>query len=212
MIIKGFFNINKHDFKISITFNLKFDNFVFIVGESGSGKTTFLKCITGLIKPQKSFLCINNIIYQSSKNNFFIPTHHRRIGYVSQTPVLYNYMSVLNNLKFGLKNNCVFKLDELIFILKLKKILNRNIYKLSGGEKQRVVLAQVLLSNPQFLLLDEVLSNQDFNMKQYLLSFFFKLSVDKNIPIIYVSHDIINIDYFLCKVVYLNNGKIVNIS
>ena len=67
-------------------------------GPSGSGKTSIINCIAGLIKPDFSEIIINNVILNSSKDNYFCPIHKRNIGYVFQDSRLFPHLNVIKNL------------------------------------------------------------------------------------------------------------------
>jgi len=213
--IKGFFYIKHENFLLNTTFNINSKKIIALIGESGSGKTTFLKCISGLIKPNKSYLEINNKVIQDSKKNIFINTNKRNIGYVFQTPCLFPHITVFDNIISG-KNKSKKKYIEInyrniINYLNLEKLLKRRIVNLSGGEIQRVSIAQIILMQPCLILLDEAFSAQDINMKQKLIMLFKHINNKFNVPIIYVSHDIKSLNKLTNNIIYLNNGKIKNI-
>ena len=210
--INGFFYKKLKNFTLNTTFNIPSDKIIAIIGESGSGKTTFLKCISGLIKSKIGFLNINKYTLQNSKKNIFINANERQIGQVFQNPCLFPNINVLQNITFGLKKNKkkIININEkqLIKILNLEKLKNRKINEISGGEKQRISIAQIILTQPKLILLDEVLSSQDINMKKKLILLFKNINYLFKIPIIYVSHDIKNIHNLTNKIIYINKGKI----
>lgn len=208
--IKGFFYTKLKSFTLNTTFDIKLDKITMLIGESGSGKTTFLKCISGLIKPEYAYLKINEKIIIDSTKNIFVNANKRHIGHVFQTPCLFPNMSVLKNITFKQKflNTTIYTQDSINKILNLEKLYNRKIYNLSGGEKQRVAIAQILSTQPNIILLDEAFSSQDVNMKKKLIQLFRNINEDYNIPIIYVSHDISNLNKFEHNLIYINNGKI----
>ncbi len=209
--INGFFYIKFKNFTLNTTFSFNKRKIIAIIGESGSGKTTFLKCISGIIKPKNSFFCINKKIIQNSKKNIFTEINKRKIGYIFQVPSLFTHMSVSKNITFGFKKKkraYVCK-STLIKILNLEKLKHRKIYNLSTGEKQRIMITQIILTQPQLILLDEAFSSQDINMKKKLISIFKNINNKFNIPIICVSHDIKYIKDFADSIFYLNNGKLI---
>ncbi len=212
--INGFFYKKFINFTLNTTFSIQSDKITAIIGESGSGKTTFLKCISGLIKSKLGFLKINNHILHDSKKHIFIKTNKRQIGQVFQTPCLFQNINVFQNIIFGLKNinkkNININEQQLIKILNLEKIKYRNINKLSGGEKQRISIAQIILMQPKLILLDEALSSQDINMKKTLILLLKKINYSFKIPIIYVSHDIKNIHNLTNNIIYIYKGKITH--
>ncbi|HIH2762675.1 MAG TPA: ATP-binding cassette domain-containing protein [Candidatus Azoamicus sp. MARI] len=207
--INGFFKLKFDVFQSVFTFSLLTDKIVCIVGESGSGKSTFLKCISGLIIPSNGYLNINDNIFYDSKKCLFVKPNLRKIGYVFQNPYLYPYMNVFENITFALREeNFGFNVQSLISFLNLNKIKKKSIDNLSGGEKQRICIAQVLFSGAKLVLLDEVLSNQDYNMKIKLISLFKLLNDKRVMSFIYVSHDIKSLDRVSNFIIYIHKGKI----
>lgn len=208
--IKGFFYAKLKSFTLNTTFNINLNKITIIIGESGSGKTTFLKCISGLIKPDYAYLKIDEKIIIDTTKNIFIHANKRHIGHMFQTPCLFPNMSVLKNIIFKQKqpNNIVYTQDFINTTLNLKKLYNRKIHNLSGGEKQRVAIAQILSTQPKLILLDEAFSSQDINMKKKLIQLFRNINEKHGVPIIYVSHDISNLNKFGHNLIYINNGKI----
>lgn len=210
MIFSAFFFIKLKKFTLNVTLKSNRSNIITILGESGSGKTTFLNCIAGLIKPQKSFLQIKNNIYQNSKKNLFIQTNKRKIGYITQTPILFPHLSVIENILFGKKNNVNYiNTTTLLHVLNLTKLFKRKITDLSGGEKQRILIAQVLLTQPEIIILDEPLSAQDNNIKKNFITYIRNIHEKFNIPIIWVSHNITELTTLSKKIIVINKGKII---
>ncbi|HFL8824391.1 MAG TPA: ATP-binding cassette domain-containing protein [Candidatus Azoamicus sp. OHIO1] len=205
--IEGFFNIKLKKFTLNTTFKIPNTGITFIIGESGAGKTTFLKCLSGLISSHHGFLKIKDIHLQNSKQNIFIPPNKRSIGLVFQTPYLFPNMSVIENLKFGY-NSKKITLAAIIKLLKLEKLLNRNIKTLSGGEKQRISLGQTLLTNPELILMDEPFSSQDINMKKCIMTYLKNINKEFSITIICVCHSVEEIYTQGNHLIYIDNGKI----
>ena len=87
------------EFKIDVDINLK-EGINCFFGPSGSGKTSIINCIAGLIKPDFSEIIINNVILNSSKDNYFCPIHKRNIGYVFQDSRLFPHLNVIKSLFF----------------------------------------------------------------------------------------------------------------
>lgn len=208
MKLEAFFYKKLNKFTLNVTMNINDTKIITILGESGSGKTTLLNCISGLIIPDKSFLKINDIIFQNSKKDIFIKTNKRKIGYIRQNPILFSNLSVYENICIG-KSEEYKDITNLINILQLNKILKRKITNLSGGEKQRVMIMQILVTNPDIILLDEPLSNQDENIKKIIIKYIKHLNEKLKIPIIWVSHNIKELELISKKTLYLTKGKII---
>lgn len=165
-----------------------------LFGASGSGKTTILHCIAGLLTPQSGHICINGNTWFDAAQRILVKPQQRRVGLVFQDAQLFPHQTVMQNLIFGYqrlpKDAQHIHPEEMIELFKLEHLLKRMPLKLSGGEKQRVALARALLYSPQLLLLDEPLSALDAAHKAEILPFFQKIQQDFKIPMLYVSHDI----------------------
>ncbi len=209
MKIEAFFYIKLNKFILNTSIKTKNKEIITILGESGSGKSTLLNCIAGLIKTPTGFLKINNIIFQDSKKNIFIKTNKRKIGYIRQTPILFQNLSVYENICIGQNNSNKKEIKNIIDIFQLNKLLERKIINLSGGEKQRILISQILITKPNFILLDEPLSNQDENMKKIIIKYIKYLNEKLNIPIILVSHNLKDIELISKNTLYLSKGKII---
>lgn len=164
---------------------------VVIQGPSGCGKSTFLKVLAGLRPPSSGEWFLGD------REMTHLPPHLRRCGFVFQSGALFDHLSVLENLCFGLKNFFPLDSDE-VGKNKARKFLNRvgldgfedrDCLHLSGGERQRVALARTLLCEPQYLLLDEPLSAVDVEHRKSLNELILSLLEERPIPTILVTHD-----------------------
>lgn len=132
-----------------------------ITGPSGIGKSTLLHAICGLIRIQSGSIVVDN------RDVTNVPTHARGIGLVSQTGDLFPTMNVFDNVQFGVrqlpmpKKQRVARVHELLEMVELSHLANRDISGLSGGETRRVALARALAPSPRVLLLDEPLTGLD---------------------------------------------------
>ena len=183
-----------------------------IVGASGSGKSTFLKNIVGLLKPESGFIQFNNKFFYESKQNLYVPMHKRKTALIFQNALLFPHMNVQQNLLYAQKLvpqvERKFSYQDILTLLNLKKLLNRKAYELSGGEAQRVSIGRALLSSPDLLLLDEPLTGLDASLKKQILPFLKDLKEQINLPIIYVTHHLEEVDYLEAKIITLQNGQL----
>ena len=154
-------DINKTfgDYKASdhVSFGIEKGKLIGLLGPSGSGKTTILRMIAGLEQPDSGEIIIDGKVVND------IPASERGIGFVFQSYALFRYMTVYDNIAFGLKVQKADKtyikkrVTELIELIGLKGLEKRYPSQLSGGQRQRVAFARALAPNPQLLLLDEPL-------------------------------------------------------
>ena len=180
-------------------------DFVGIVGKNGSGKTTFLKLILGIIKPvcgRIAFLNKTKISYIEQltiNSDISFPTN------VYETVMLGLY-SKIGTFKFPNKNHKALVLEALKLV-GLEGYEKKQIFMLSGGEQQRVMIAKALVSNPDLLILDEPTSGIDQESEKQFIDLLHKLNKEHKKTIIMVSHDILALSE--CEKLYEINNKTI---
>ena len=198
----------------NINFILKKGEIISIIGPSGAGKSSLLRVIAGLTYPSQGKIKMNNELISSSKE--IIPTGKRNIGMMFQEEVLFPHLSVYQNIGFGLSNKKVDDKKKLIlnYIRNFGLSGKENIYpsNLSGGEKQRVSLARILITNPKILLMDEPYSNLDFGLRNEISDFTIKILKKKNMSVIIVTHDIKEALRISDKIIVMKDGNILQID
>ena len=183
-----------------------------LFGHSGCGKTTVLRCIAGLHRLADGFCAINGDVWQDGTT--FRPTHRRPIGYVFQEASLFPHLSVRRNLLYATRGRIPggatdrIGFDEVIDLLGLAPLLDRSPRHLSGGERQRVAVGRALLSQPELLLMDEPLSALDRLTTDEILPFLERLHESLSLPVIYVSHDMAEIERLADHLVLMDAGRV----
>jgi molybdate transport system ATP-binding protein len=184
-----------------------------IFGPSGCGKTTVMRCLAGLHYLADGFCKVDGEIWQDA-HSFRLP-HQRPIGYVFQEASLFPHLTIKGNLCYGTprrvptSDTAGVGFDELIDLLGLARLLDRMPDKLSGGERQRVALGRALLSQPRLLLMDEPLSALDRLTKNEILPFLEKLHARLSLPVIYISHDMAEIERLADYLVLMQQGRVI---
>ncbi len=181
-----------------------------LFGHSGSGKTTLLRCIAGLERAPQGLLRVNGEIWQDGKH--WLPTYQRPLGYVFQEASLFPHLTVLNNLRYGLKRVAAERtvsLDHAIELLGIGHLLDRKPDRLSGGERSRVGIARALAVSPRLLLMDEPLAALDLKRKQEILPYLERLHDELEIPVLYVSHSPDEVARLADHLVVLDGGRVV---
>jgi len=206
--IEASFNGKIGDFKLDAHFSIPARGVTALFGPSGCGKTSILRCIAGLDRLQNGKLSVDGQIWQDQSK--FLASYKRPIGYVFQEASLFPHLSVKENLLYGHKRNKtqkhLFSLDSIAELLGLSELLNRSPQRLSGGERQRVAIGRALMSCPEILLMDEPLAALDGVSKNEILPYLENLSSKLNIPIIYVSHDIHEVERLADHLVFIEKG------
>ncbi|HLX99057.1 MAG TPA: molybdenum ABC transporter ATP-binding protein [Roseiarcus sp.] len=183
-----------------------------LFGPSGCGKTTVLRCLAGLVH-LKGVCEVDGDVWQD-ENGAFLPTYKRPLGYVFQEASLFPHLSVRRNLLFGAPRKDggprePIAFDEVVELLGLTRLLDRSPRNLSGGERQRVAIGRALLSQPKLLLMDEPLSALDRATKNEILPFLERLRDRLALPVVYVTHDIAEVERLADGIVLMDKGRVI---
>jgi len=181
-----------------------------LFGPSGCGKTSVLRCIAGLQRVAHGACSVAGEIWQDDRT--FLPAHRRAVGYVFQEASLFPHLSVRRNLLFGApedRGDAPVVFDEIVDLLGLANLLDRAPQKLSGGERQRVAIGRALLSQPRLLLMDEPLSALDAETKSEILPFLERLHDRLALPVIYVTHDMREVERLADHLVLMERGRVI---
>lgn len=183
-----------------------------ILGASGSGKSTLLSLLAGLLKPREGQIRLNGKVLCDIPARVWVPPYRRHIGLVFQDGQLLPHLTVRNNLLYGYNNIAPeqrrFSLNEIVDLLEIAPLLERKPAQLSGGERQRVALGRAVLYSPELLLLDEPLSALDERLKQQILPFFLRIYAECNIPMIYVTHALSELEFLTSQRFVVRDGNI----
>ena len=201
------------NFTLSADINFPSHGVSAVFGPSGSGKTTLLRCMAGLQRCSNGYLRVGADVWQDETAGIFRPVHQRPLGVVFQEANLFAHLDVLQNLKFGLKRvplaRRTLPLDQVIDLLGLQTLLQRQTAALSGGERQRVAIARALATSPRLLLMDEPLASLDAQRKADVLPYLERLTAELNLPIIYVSHAPDEVARLASYLVLFDAGRVV---
>ncbi len=180
-----------------------------LFGPNGAGKTTLMNCMTGLlIYQQGSIQLLGHEIahHKKSINSLF--------GFVPQDFSFYQELSPVENLAFfgawsGLnKIEIKNKTEELLEVLGLTDVRNKQVQQFSGGMKRRVNLAIGVIHNPRILFLDEPTVGVDVHTRHAIISYLKKLNVGGT-TLIYTSHQLSEAEELCNKVALIDDGKII---
>lgn len=183
------FQLDWPGFSLAVDLALPGRGVTAVFGHSGSGKTTLLRCIAGLERAPQGRLAVDGAVWQDT--NRWVPPHQRPIGYVFQEASLFAHLTVMGNLRYGLKRTTgerMVSLEQAIDLLGIGRLLDRKPDRLSGGERQRVGIARALAVGPRLLLMDEPLAALDLQRRHEILPYLERLHDELEIPILYVSH------------------------
>lgn len=189
-----------------ISFEQQKQQRVAIAGETGSGKSTILKIIAGLVQPDAGEVLFEDKRVAGPEEKLL--PGHPQIKYLSQHFELPNNYRAEEVLEMAKKMS-----DEesgtICEVCRINHLASRRTDQLSGGEKQRIALARLLISSPKLLLLDEPFSNLDIVHKNILKSVISDISERLKITCIIVSHDPPDILAWADEILVIKNGKIL---
>ncbi len=171
----------------NVDLKIRRGEFLCVLGPSGCGKSTLLKAIAGYIQPTEGTCLMDG-------KPIVGPDWHR--GVVFQSPTLYPWMSINDNVEFGPKMRGLpqREIDEIrehfLEQVKLTGFGEKATFELSGGMKQRVALARVLANYPQVILMDEPLGALDALTRLNMQTLIREIWEDNNSTILFITHDI----------------------
>ena len=180
-----------------------------VVGESGSGKTTLLRLLNNLISADEG-----DILFRNKSINTYNPIElRRRVVMLPQLPAVFSG-TIKENLLIGLKFSekqppSEQKLCDVMKMVHLLKELDQDADKLSGGEKQRLALARVILMDPEVYLLDEPSSSLDEKTEQFVIEKLVEHTRQNGRTLIMVTHSKKIAQDYSDVIIEINQGKVV---
>ncbi len=179
------------------------------IGPNGAGKTTTIRMMTGLMYPTSGEIIIDG---HSMKNHFEDAIRH--VGVIVENPEMYKYMSGYKNLQhFARMHEGVTKerIDEIVRQVGLENRIHEKVKTYSLGMRQRLGLAQALLHNPKFLILDEPTNGLDPAGIREFRFYLRKIAEEQDISIIISSHMLGEIEQIVDRIAIIQNGELIDI-
>ena len=195
-----------------VSFGVEKGHLAALLGPSGSGKTTILRMIAGLDKPDSGDIMINGTRVND------IPGSKRGIGFVFQNYALFRYMTVADNIAFGLevqkksKAEIKSRVEELLELVSMPELGKRYPHQLSGGQRQRVAFARALAPDPKLLLLDEPFAAIDAKVRRELRTWLKEMIGRVGVTSIFVTHDQEEAVEVADTIIVTNQGKVEQIG
>ena len=205
------FSFGKHKILDDISFVIKQGEFVSIIGQNGSGKSVLAKHVNGLLLPSEGDVFVDGINTKDESNIYNI---RQKIGFMFQEPDNQIVGSTVEeDISFGLSNLGVErnimrrKIDKILKDLDIYKYKNFDVNKLSGGIKQKLILAGILVMDAKCLILDEPTSMLDPVNRKKIMNEFIFLNKTQNITLILITHHMSEAK-LADKIFLLESGKI----
>jgi peptide/nickel transport system ATP-binding protein len=198
-----------------VSFSVSSGELVGVVGPSGSGKTTLLHLIGTLDRPTSGTVRITGMDVAKLSDRELSRLRGSRIGFVFQQFFLAEHATILDNVADGLlyagvplrerRREAIQALEQ----VGLADRISARPTQLSGGQRQRVAIARALASNPDVLLADEPVSMLDVSIRLEILNLLDRLKRERNLALLYVTHDLATARHFSSQIMVMYRGEIV---
>ncbi len=196
------------------------DGVLALVGPNGSGKTTFLRSLVGAVPAIRADIEVSGVTLADTQRGVDMPIERRRVGYVPQGYGLFEHLTALDNVAFGLstwphrlgKAQRHAKARAILGELGVASLAERGVAGLSGGEKQRIALARALVLEPHLLLLDEPLAALDATTRRRVRRFLTERLRAFGRPTILVTHDVRDVQALGAQVAVLECGRLLQVG
>ncbi len=191
---------------------IRANEFFAVLGPSGCGKTTLLRMLAGFETPTHGQILIDD------QDVSEMPPNLRPVNMVFQSYAVFPHMTVLDNVRYGLKVTGVSakearqRAEKALEMVQLSGFGSRKPEQLSGGQRQRVALARALVKQPKVLLLDEPMSALDAKLREQMQLELARLQEDVGITFVIVTHDQDEALSMADRIAVMNDGKVEQIS
>jgi zinc/manganese transport system ATP-binding protein len=194
---------------VDASFAIKRGEFIGVLGPNGAGKTTLMRAMLGLLPPRAGQI---RVFGRSPRRG------DRDIGYLPQVRTVLPDLRIrgrdfiassVHGERWGvpsLKRADRIMIDDVLAAAGASELGGRPLSQMSGGERQRLLLAQALLGEPQLLLLDEPLISLDYRYQEAVIDLVRRFARERNITVLFSAHEINQLIGALDRVLYLGNG------
>lgn len=189
------------------------DETLALLGASGCGKSMTLKCIAGIVTPDKGKIMVDDVTLFDSERGINLSPQERKTGFLFQNYALFPNMTVEQNIMTGAKREKDAavrkkKVREMLERFRISELAGRYPYQLSGGQQQRVALARILVSSPRIILLDEPFSALDSHLRFCLEREVRQVIRSFGKTVLLVSHDRDEVFRMSDSIAVMNHGRI----
>jgi ABC-type sulfate/molybdate transport systems ATPase subunit len=206
-------------FELDVSFCVAQGEILGLLGPSGSGKSLSLRCIAGIIHPDKGHVRLNGRALFDSGREIDLPSRERKVGYLFQSYALFPHMSVIKNVASGVgrhkgesyrewKHRAERYSRKYMEMLHIEQLASRYPRQISGGQQQRVALARLFAFQPEAILLDEPFSALDTELKDAIGDELKKTLLSYGCPVIFVSHNVEEVKRFCSRTIRIRDGRL----
>jgi len=190
-----------------------------IIGGSGCGKSTFLKCCIGLLRPDSGTITVDGVDINKLDSEIEVAHYRRRFGYLFQEAALFDSLTVMENITFGLRYltdipSTKYRriATDKLALVGLSGIEDMKPSQLSGGMKKRVALARAIAAEPDYVLYDEPTTGLDPIMSEIISELIVDLKKKIGITSIVVTHDMKSAYKIADRMAMFHEGKVQQVA
>lgn len=209
------FTVRRAGFALRVDTTIDAGRTVAVIGTNGAGKTTLLESIAGLVAVDEGRIVVDDRVLDSVDDDTFVAPERRDIGVMFQDYLLFDHLSMLENVAFGPRARGVRKAEarerarEMIASVGLSHLVDRRPPELSGGQRQRAALLRALATRPRVLLLDEPLAAIDSAARAELRASLVERIAEFDGITLVVTHDASDVTAMAERVIVLDSGNVV---
>ncbi|MFW6385012.1 MAG: ABC transporter ATP-binding protein, partial [Halodesulfurarchaeum sp.] len=195
-----------------VSIDVRDGEFLTLLGPSGAGKTTLLHMIAGFVEPTRGDIYIDGEVITDR------PPYERNIGMVFQSMALFPHMTVAENIAFPLemrrydRARIDDRVEEMLDLIGLPDIGERDVSELSGGQQQRVAVARGLAFEPSLLLLDEPLSSLDKKLREEMRQEVLRIHREADVTTVHVTHNQEEALTMADRIAVIDDGRVAQCS
>jgi molybdate transport system ATP-binding protein len=210
--------VRRGTFTLDVELSVADGEIVALLGPNGAGKSTLLGAISGLIRPESGRITVAGRVLteRTASARSFVPAERRRVGLLSQDPLLFPHLTAVENVAFGQRAQGRPRADarrdaqEWLDAVGLTDVAGRKPVALSGGQRQRVAIARALAARPDVLLLDEPLAALDVQTATHIRRLLSERLTDSATTTIVVTHDVLDAIVLADRCAIVNDGRIID--
>lgn len=202
---------------LDVQFSISPGEVLAVLGPNGAGKSTVAGVVAGIVRADQAVVRVGSRILTDTRRGLHVPPHDRRVGLLSQDPLLFPHLSVLGNVLFAARRRGSSRIESgrtarhWLETVGVAELDSRRPGELSGGQAQRVAIARALAADPDVLVLDEPLAGLDVASAASLRAVL-GMVMARARPVILITHDLLDVLALADRVLVIENGRVAEVG